>query len=374
MNQLLDNIDIIYQRKVQIEKLEIVKKDIQIKNKSIISRFFSDKTKLKKIGEGWKVSVYANSSEPKYIAKVYENKQLVNLANAEMNMLLHIQKEINLDNFKYVKIPKLVEYDTTDIHIVHIFERVYNIEDTDINNPSEMLHVYITNNPNEKIPQKISGRGKIVTLDQIEKYINESILKEYIYEMGRIFGLLNFKAKVITDDIEIVFGKDSVNDTQFKFYILDFDRVSTLYMSEAKYIDILGRKDYFIFSTLKDIYKNKFYDGYLHEAKLNGFDNIAENELKKIGYIPKKPTATKQNIRAYDGQYVVAKTNSNWVYDVKIHNGTKNIAVVGFTPSNKNGSIFWQVLTYDEEDLYNKNRDSILTAAKSYAVSRGVNI
>ena len=52
-----------------------------------------------------------------------------------MNMLLHIQKEINLNQFKYVKIPKLVEYDTTDIGIVHIFERVYNIDDIDINNP-----------------------------------------------------------------------------------------------------------------------------------------------------------------------------------------------------------------------------------------------
>jgi len=364
MNELLYNIEIIYNRKNHISNL------INIINpkKSLISRFFADKTLLKKIGAGWNVSVYANSSEPMYIAKVYENSNLKYLADTEMNMLLHIQNKINLDEFKYIKIPKLLEYGTTDMGIVHIFERVYNINDTDINNPSDMLHVYITNNPTTPVPEKIAGRGNIVTLDEIEKYINEDLLQEYMYELGRIFGLLNFKALVISDDIEIVFGKDSINDNHFKFYILDFDRVKDFYVSDAKYIDILGRKDYFIFPTLNDIYKNKFYDGYLYEAKLNNMLSIAEHELQKIGY----KTIQKLNFIAYNGQYIVTKPN--WVYDVLIHDGIKDIATVGFSTGNTNGAIFWKSIPWDEKKVYLDNEDIILNKARSYALSQGVPI
>lgn len=47
-------------------------------------------------------------------------------------------------------------------------------------------------------------------------------------------------------------------------------------------------------------------------------------------------------VYAKKGSYVV-KTEDTWVYDVEIFDDETLIAVVGFTQTQKEGAVFWQI-------------------------------
>jgi hypothetical protein len=109
-----------------------------------------------------------------------------------------------------------------------------------------------------------------------------------------MFGMLTFDLKVKLDDFEIVFGKDSVDDETYKFYIIDFDRCFFIEDMEEevkdfiknpdtpKYMKYLGRMDYFNFSKLKESYKENFKNGYLSIAKKYGFSAFASAIIENI--------------------------------------------------------------------------------------------
>jgi len=70
--------------------------------------------------------------------------------------------------------------------------------------------------------------------------------------------------------------------------------------------------------------------------------------------------------KAMSGYYVVNISDS-WVYDVDIYlaGNDEKIAVVGFTPRQIEGALFWQV---DIEEVINNNYSSadILDVARKY--------
>ena len=70
--------------------------------------------------------------------------------------------------------------------------------------------------------------------------------------------------------------------------------------------------------------------------------------------------------KAINGYYVVNSLDS-WVYDVDIYIEGKNekIAVVGFTPNQLEGALFWQV-SYDDILYGNYSSESILETARKY--------
>jgi hypothetical protein len=70
--------------------------------------------------------------------------------------------------------------------------------------------------------------------------------------------------------------------------------------------------------------------------------------------------------KAMNGYYVVNSLDS-WVYDVDIYIEGENekIAVVGFTPSQLDGALFWQA-SYADILYGNYSSESILEAARKY--------
>ena len=243
------------------------------------------------IGSGYQVKVNIDNNNPFIVKKTYRHKNLFYLANKQIEVQEQIKLTIkdDLENLMYVKIPHIISSKKTEETIEIVMDRIYNIFDTE-DETLPMLNVIITNDKEEINRSPISGRGTVVTLDYVEEVlktmINESlneadrnILKtnlvcDYIRELGIIIALLNFKSELKTDDIEIVFGKDSIEDGIFKFYILDFDRCTKYNLNDLlehrskntriynKTYDMLGRKDYFEFKTLKKEYKKSFKEGY----------------------------------------------------------------------------------------------------------------
>jgi hypothetical protein len=47
-------------------------------------------------------------------------------------------------------------------------------------------------------------------------------------------------------------------------------------------------------------------------------------------------------LKALKGYYVV-NTKDSWVYDVEVYDSNEKIAVVGFSPNQTEGALFWQV-------------------------------
>jgi hypothetical protein len=72
------------------------------------------------------------------------------------------------------------------------------------------------------------------------------------------------------------------------------------------------------------------------------------------------------------GQYVVPKSQNNWVYDVTVVDGDVLVAVVGFCAGNKDGALFWQGHSDSFWRMYEDRKADIIKAAKKYAISQGV--
>ena len=67
---------------------------------------------------------------------------------------------------------------------------------------------------------------------------------------------------------------------------------------------------------------------------------------------------------AVGGRYVV-NTMESWVYDIDIYFDKKKIAVVGFTPRQLDGALFWQI-GYDDIIQGNYSQSKILEVAREY--------
>jgi hypothetical protein len=183
-----------------------------------------EETERYEIGAGYRVSVYTKKDNQNHVFKEYQIEELEDLTNTQIEIQSHIQETIKdeLTRFTNVKIPKLLYFDKETRTI--IFDRVYNPFDTDINNPSPMLHFKLTNDLSKKY--SVAGRGSVILLPEVSilSDTHQIDLIGCMSELGELCALLNFKCELILSDIEIVIGKDSIND-KLKLYLLDFDRV-----------------------------------------------------------------------------------------------------------------------------------------------------
>ena len=271
-----------------IKYLKYKKKYLSLTNQyggDILDDIFCNKD-YKIIGEGYKVLVYTKNDIDNRIFKTYGDKNVFHLALKQIEVQTFIQDNLDEnDFFLYVKIPKIISIDINDNYITIEFERIYNIEDTDINVSSSMLNVILTNN--EIKPRPIAGRGSILTLNDIEEKIGKIKLKEYLYELGKLFAILNYKIGIIINDIEIVFGKNSITDINYKFFILDFDRCRIIdlknetikkLINDGKYVfNILKLREYIDINKFN--YIKDFKDGYINTGLTF---NIKEEVLKEV--------------------------------------------------------------------------------------------
>lgn len=194
-----------------------------------------EETGIYEIGAGHRVSVYTKKDNPIHVFKEYQKEDLEYLLNTQIKIQGHIQETIKdeLTRFTNVKIPKLLYFDKETRTI--IFDRVYNPFDTDINSPSHMLHFKLTNDVSEKSDDV--GRGTTILLPEVYTLLDTYPidLLGCMSELGELCALLNFKCELILKDIEIVIGKDSIDDDKLKLYLLDFDSVHLIEGHISKY-------------------------------------------------------------------------------------------------------------------------------------------
>jgi|UniRef100_A0A6C0IVA0 hypothetical protein len=198
--------------------------ELYIKSDLISADSKEEETERYEIGAGYRVSVYTKKDNQIHVFKEYQIEELEDLTNTQIEIQSHIQETIKdeLTRFTNVKIPKLLYFDKETRTI--IFDRVYNPFDTDINNPSPMLHFKLTNDLSKK--SYVAGRGSIILLPEVSTLLGtyQIDLLGCMSELGELCALLNFKCELILRDIEIVIGKDRI-DNKLKLYLLDFDRV-----------------------------------------------------------------------------------------------------------------------------------------------------
>jgi hypothetical protein len=248
-------------------------------NNLIINRFLAsnDKTRLVFIAFSF---LGVNEYEPHYMLKLYDDKS-INLSNNEVNIYNLIKQNITPD-FKYVKIPKLTEYGKLDGNNYHIYDRVYHLENTDIKKPTNIDNINAI---------QLSDLGNAISnphniFDKLRAAFKNFDMGQCMYELGQMFGYLNFKVNVIPNGIRIIFGKDNLSSTDFKLYMCNFEKAE--YVNDITTIDsnkkILGDPDYFNLSSLKDdnMYKMEFIKGYLDMA--SDHTEFAKNRLGYIKY------------------------------------------------------------------------------------------
>ena len=245
------------------------------KNKNKSKRQYGGIPEYKIIGRGHKVKVLVEIDEPRFVYKVFEPSHDKTLSTKQCKIQEKIQSFEEITRFSYVKIPELISCETDDTgQTILKFERVYNINDTDINNPSQPTNILLRldddidayNDKNDK------------PLNYIRQFVDETVYRECINQLGNMFGILNFLCQIKTDDVEIVFGKLTI-DGPPKLFILDFDQCQSYTLekllifinSNVRYsgydFDILGRKHVMTLNKLGEL-KFIFNDGYLEYPRM----------------------------------------------------------------------------------------------------------
>jgi hypothetical protein len=228
------------------------------------------------IGTGHKVKVLVEIDEPRFVYKVFEPSHNKILSTKQCTIQQQIQRFEEITTLFYVKIPKLFSCITDDTgETILKFERVYNINDTDINNPTQPTNILLRldadidayNDKNDK------------PLNYITQFVDETVYRECVSQLGKMFGLLNFLCQIKTDDVEIVFGKLTI-DGPPKLFILDFDQCQSYTLekllifinSNVRYLkydfDILGRKHDMTLNKLGEELKSIFNNGYLEYPRM----------------------------------------------------------------------------------------------------------
>lgn len=255
---------------------------------------FIDKTRIDDyilIGSGYNVKVYIDKKEPTYVYKVYKyTDESLELAKKQIDIQIYIQENLDTTDIKNVYIPNLYEYsiDSDEKEIWLKFDRIFNINDTDYDNPSPMTNIILSNNSTEQ--ETVAGRGIIKNLNYMEEIINVYKTRQYLSELGRLFARLNYQLFIKLDDIEIVFGKLNIK-SRYKLFVIDFDRCSRIDVTKPEikkrvfdgtYAELgllLDLRNYTEYDKLSEVNKLNFKVGYLAEASKYG---ISDENAKKV--------------------------------------------------------------------------------------------
>ena len=219
------------------------------------------------IGKGDRITVSVEKDGPNFVYKTFEPSVRERLLK-EYNIQQIIQNTEEINQFDYVKIPKYEIINTENLNQnTLVIQRIYNINDTDINTPTQITDVLISNEP--PLEQK-----NHVNLDFIKKMVGEDKYGDYIFQLGQLFGILNFLCQIKTDDVEIILGKLEI-DGPPKLFIIDFDNcekynidtslkiIKTNPKLSGQDFDILGRHHVMTLDKLDPDTYNNFSEGYL---------------------------------------------------------------------------------------------------------------
>ena len=270
-------------------------KYIELKNQ--YGSGFIDMTRLDDyilIGTGYNVEVYIDKKEPNVVYKIYKyTDESKILAEKQIEIQTYIQDNLTYDNIKNIRIPNLYEYsiDSEENEIVLTFDRIYNINDTNYDNPESMINIILSNNSVEQ--REVAGRGITKNLNYVEQKISVYETRKYMMQLGRLFARLNYKLFIKLDDIEIVFGKSKIDTRSYKLYVIDFDRCSKFNVENpeiktrifdgtyAKLGLLLNLRNYTEYDKLSEANKYNFEYGYIIEAEKHGVSKENASEVFK---------------------------------------------------------------------------------------------
>lgn len=273
-------------RRIKNKSNKIIKKNKRCNNK----QYYGGTIEYKIIGRGYKVKVLIKIDEPRFVYKVFEPSHDRELSTKQCEIQNNIERVEETTTLVYVKIPKLFTCvrDSTGQTILKM-QRIYNIMDTDINSPTQPTNILLLTDDNiESYNDKIDK-----PLNYITQFIDETRYNQYVYQLGQMFGILNFLCQIKTDDVEIVFGKLRI-DGPPKLFVLDFDQcvsynlektleMMTTNIKYAEYdFDILGRKQQMTLNKLSQKIRYIFNDGYMEYPRMLNLEsvNLAKNILK----------------------------------------------------------------------------------------------
>jgi transcriptional regulator with XRE-family HTH domain len=192
------------------------------------------------------------------------------------------------------RLAELMKFDPDEKEIWLKFDRIFNINDTDYDNPSQMINIILSNNSKEQ--ETVAGRGIIKNLNYMEQIIGVYKTRQYLSELGRLLARLNYQLFIKLDDIEIVFGKLNIK-SGYNLFVIDFDRCSRIDVTKAEikkrvfdgtYADLgllLDLRNYTEYDKLSEVNKLNFEFGYIGEATKHGIS--AENAKKVFNNLRK---------------------------------------------------------------------------------------
>lgn len=235
--------------------------------------------------------------DPSIVIKKYINPDYYYMAGVQIAVQTRIQETVQeeLDTYELIKIPKLLNVEVEDDGISLTIERVHNFWSTDEEEQLDRMHISLENNIVDPFIEGGTVAYFLISLNVVETFMEEDTIETYIYQFGRIKAILNCKACIALDDVEIMVGKDSTSDTLMKWYIIDFDRCipfefdGLLKVWETDQtrrfgLFLMGRRDRLRYNNLRPRFQRAFVDGYRSIADtvfpIDLVDNIIE-ELTK---------------------------------------------------------------------------------------------
>lgn len=257
------------------------------KHKKLQKKYYGGTNEYKIIGRGHRVNVMIKIGDSNFVYKIFQPGHDKNLAQKQCNIQKKIQEFDEIIMFKNVKIPKLFscKSDDTGEMMTLKFQRIYNIVDTDINEPLQPTNILL------RFDEDLDSYEKNdKPLNYIKQYMDIDTYRRYIYELGQLFGILNFLCQIKTDDVEIIFGKLKIDGLP-KLFVIDFDqcteynldRILQMMNNDSKLanfdFDILGRKHDMSLKNLDDESKQIFGDGYITSASSIYNDNPEKQAL-----------------------------------------------------------------------------------------------
>ena len=275
--------------KYKVKKRLFKKTQKKRTKKHFRKHYYGGNNEYKIIGTGYKVKVLVKLGEPKFVYKVFEPLHDIELSRKQCSIQQKIQTFEETSMFFYVKIPKLYSCrEDSSGETILKFQRIYNMSDRDIDNPTQPINVLLKNDDIDKYIDK-----KDKPLNYIKSIIGDDTYHRYIFYLGGLFSILNFMCQIKTDDVEIVFGKLKI-DGPPKLFIMDFDQCNNYnlenilrnFITKPKYsnmdFDILGRKHQMTLREVDVETRNLFKDGYLTYARITDAYRTNPIELEKL--------------------------------------------------------------------------------------------
>lgn len=232
------------------------------------------------IGSGGNGTIYINASIPNFVIKKSNKSTICRDWVNEKTLIDNFNNKLYCFNYDstYVEFSKVHDslFSNTECYIV--LQRVYHPSATTQNNNDKTIQVQLGS---DDIDYSDDKRGHFLGIKQLLDFVSRDKLIILTYQLGKAISSLHYVGKNDGYDVEVFLGKPSLEETELKFFIMDFDlshdivdyNDSTIYNMYW----CLQAVPYFPVKDLTDIdFYTEFKKGYFEIATLNGMTEIAE--------------------------------------------------------------------------------------------------